>query len=172
MSNDTNPFVGLGRTVVPAVTGALTLEYLPVLLSKTTAAIPYIAKAVTSHPHMAAQVIKHGATKVGKAFVKGAIGGKAVDTASEGFTGNTFGENLAPYIGTSSETADWLNPGYLLGGKSWGFTKRYNNIKTSKILQNKAKEKFQQADNIMDEAEKRYKTLQEEYQMINAWRNI
>ena len=166
MSNDTNPFVGLGRTVVPAVAGALALEYLPVLLSKTATALPYVAKVVTSHPNMTAQIVKHGATKVGKAFVKGAIGGKAVDMASEGFTGNTFGENLAPYIGTSSETADWLNPGYLLGGKSWGFTKRYNDIKASKVLKNKAKEKLQQADNIMEEAEKRYRTLQEEYHTL------
>jgi hypothetical protein len=91
------------------------------------------------------------------------IGGKAVDTASENFTGHTWGENLAPYIGTSSEVADWLNPGYLLGGKSWGFTKRYNDIKASKVLKNKADEKLQQSTNVMKEAEKRYQALQEEH---------
>jgi hypothetical protein len=54
MHNDTNPFVGLGRTVVPAVAGALALEYTPAILSRTAAAVPHIAKAVASHPHMAA----------------------------------------------------------------------------------------------------------------------
>ena len=163
MHNDTNPFVGLGRTVVPAVAGALALEYTPVVLSRAATAVPHVAKAVVSHPHLTAQVVKTGATKAGKAFVKGMIGGKAVDMASENFTGHTWGENLAPYIGTSSEVADWLNPGYLLGGKSWGFTKRYNDIKASKVLKDKAEEKLQQSTNVMKEAEKRYQALQEEH---------
>jgi hypothetical protein len=46
MNNGTNPFIGIGRTIVPAVAFGTAAYYLPQATAATTKAVPHVVKAV------------------------------------------------------------------------------------------------------------------------------
>ena len=46
----------------------------------------------------------------------GAIGGAAVDKASEAITGHDIGTNIAMHTPLSPDLGEWINPGYIYGG--------------------------------------------------------
>jgi len=58
MNNGTNPFIGLYRTVVPAVAGAAAINYAPQVVTRlipqvVTEVIPQVAKTIVRHPELA-----------------------------------------------------------------------------------------------------------------------
>ena len=145
ISNDTNPLVGINRTIVPAVAGAAILEYAPAMISKAVTSVPHIAKAVMSHPQLSAQVAKKGLYNFGKTFIKGMLGGEAVQIGTKTLTNDDWGHFVSKYTGIDPEVADWLNPGYLLGGKNFGITDRFKAI-------GKAKQDHTQAVKVLEDA--------------------
>ena len=84
------------------VINALSGTWLPGL---ATAGLPTLASAALSAP-IATAVTTSG----------GAVGGYAVNKASEALTGNDFGTNVAMHTPLTPGMGDMLNPGYVAGG--------------------------------------------------------
>lgn len=124
MSNETNPFIGLGRTFGRA--GEL-----------------YMGGAMAKLGYGALKTISN-ASNFGKGlyelhrfvspFIKGSIGAKGVDLASEKTTGKTWAQNVAPWLGMSEGTAELTNPGMLFGAVRTGIA--------DKIARNTRKDQF------------------------------
>jgi hypothetical protein len=114
------------------VAGAAVLEYAPAIVSKAVTSVPHIAKAVVSHPQLSAQVAKKGLYNFGKTFIKGMLGGEAVQIGTKTLTNDDWGHFVSKYTGIDPKVADWLNPGYLLGGKNFGITDRFKAIGKAK----------------------------------------
>lgn len=169
MSNDTNPFVGIGRTIVPAVAGALIAEYAPAVATKATTTIPHVVKAVTSHPRLTSRIAGKGLFNFGKTLIKGIIGGEAVNEGTKLLTGGqNWGEAVSPYLGISPDLAQWLNPGYLLGGKSWGITKGYKRMRQAKADIAVANQNQLNAEEAYKQAEQAYNAEGEALENLRA----
>lgn len=131
MSNETNPFIGLGRTFGRA--GEL-----------------YMGGAMAKLGYVALKTISN-ASNFGKGlyelyrfvspFIKGFIGAKGVDLASEKTTGKTWAQNVAPWLGMSEGTAELTNPGTLFGAVRTGIA--------DKIARNTRKDQFK--NNMLEE---------------------
>jgi hypothetical protein len=134
MSNDTNPMVGIGRTIVPAVVFGTAAAAAPQLISGASKAIPHVYRATVAHPKLVSKIAGKQAFNFGKTLVKGILGGEAVNLGTDTFTGKDWGELVSPYLGVSKEVADWTNPGYLLGGKNWGITDAIKSYRANKRL--------------------------------------
>lgn len=124
MENETNPLVAVKNVLLPAIA----LPFLARALAKpimeqgvkglakaAVSKVGTLAKAAVSHPKLAVNVAKG----VAAPFVKGAVGSAAVNAGSYALTGDTWGGNVAPYLGTSEDVAEWTNPGMLFSGLSW-----------------------------------------------------
>jgi hypothetical protein len=134
MSNDTNPMVGIGRTIVPAVVFGTAAAAAPQLISGASKAVPHVYRAAVAHPKLVSKIAGKQAFNFGKTLVKGILGGEAVNLGTDTFTGKDWGELVSPYLGVSKEVADWTNPGYLLGGKNWGITDAIKSYRANKML--------------------------------------
>lgn len=134
MSNDTNPMVGIGRTIVPAVVFGTAAAAAPQLISGASRAVPHVYRAAVAHPKLVSKIAGKQAFNFGKTLVKGILGGEAVNLGTDTFTGKDWGELVSPYLGVSKEVADWTNPGYLLGGKNWGITDAIKSYRANKKL--------------------------------------
>lgn len=122
MRSGSNVFQGFGRTIVPAVTGAAAVTYVPQVVAQSTKAVPEIAKTVVKHPRLVSKVAKSGAIDFGKKLVKGIVGGFAVDALSEMFSSKDWSHLSSEYTGISPKVTSWLNPGYLFGGIKLGIS--------------------------------------------------
>lgn len=150
MSNNTNPFVGLGKTFGNAFKyymGGSMLRYGWNMLNAVRNSKNFL------------EGIYH-AYKAASPFVKGALGAKGVDLASEGLTGNTWAQNVAPWTGMSEGDAELTNPGMFAGAIRLGLGDRLLPYRRNK-LENLSRKVINALKNKTDEAYKKQLDLEE-----------
>lgn len=117
IANGRSPLQGVYRTILPSAVGAAAVTYLPGLVQRVPGVISNGIDYIIKNP---IQTIAKDASKkalvFGKDLAKGYLGAKAVDWTTNAFTGKDYGELISPYLGVSEETADFLNPGWLMAG--------------------------------------------------------
>lgn len=98
IKNETNPVVGLSKTVVPAVAGAAVLTALPSIL-------PAAGRFITTPALW---------PKAALNFAKGAIGYNLVESGTKKLTGDTWTDQVKNYTGLPTLLAAATNPGNMM----------------------------------------------------------